>query len=62
VDGFGARDRRRPCELRPLRWKGETPDILWKEGVLLVRRSQVIGDAEDRTKTKARLRIPLRAT
>ena len=29
--------------------------------MLLVRRSQVIGDAEDRTKTKARLRIPLPA-
>ena len=30
----------------------QTPDILWKDGVLLVRRSQVIGEAEDRTKTK----------
>ena len=52
-------DRAPSVELRPLRWKGETPDILWKEGVLLVRRSQVIGEAEDRTKTKTRLRIPL---
>ncbi len=56
---LGLATGRRPCELRPLRWRGETPDILWKEGVLLVRRSQVIGDADDRTKTKARLRIPL---
>ncbi len=56
---LGIATGRRPCELRPLRWKGETPDILWKEGVLLVRRSQVIGDADNRTKTKARLRIPL---
>jgi integrase len=56
---LGLSTGRRPCELRPLRWKGETPDILWKDGVLLVRRSQVIGEAEDRTKTKARLRIPL---
>jgi integrase len=56
---LGLATGRRPCELRPLRWKGETPDILWKEGVLLVRRSQVIGEADDRTKTKARLRIPL---
>lgn len=56
---LGLATGRRPCELRPLRWKGETPDILWKEGVLLVRRSQVIGEAEDRTKTKMRLRIPL---
>lgn len=58
---LGLSTGRRPCELRPLRWKGETPDILWKEGVLLVRRSQVIGEAENRTKTKARLRIPLPA-
>jgi integrase len=56
---LGLATGRRPCELRPLRWKGETPDILWKDGVLLVRRSQVIGDADDRTKTKTRLRIPL---
>lgn len=56
---LGLATGRRPCELRPLRWKGETPDILWTEGVLLVRRSQVIGDADNRTKTKARLRIPL---
>ena len=56
---LGVMTGRRPCELRPLRWKGETPDILWKDGVLLVRRSQVIGDADDRTKTKTRLRIPL---
>lgn len=56
---LGLTTGRRPCELRPLRWKGETPDILWKEGVLLVRRSQTIGEAEERTKTKTRLRIPL---
>jgi len=56
---LGIATGRRPCELRPLRWKGETPDILWKDGVLLVRRSQVIGDADNRTKTKTRLRIPL---
>jgi integrase len=56
---LGLATGRRPCELRPLRWKGETPDIVWKDGLLLVRRSQVIGDAEDRTKTKTRLRIPL---
>ncbi len=56
---LGLATGRRPCELRPLRWKGETPDILWKDGVLLVRRSQTIGEAEERTKTKTRLRIPL---
>lgn len=56
---LGLATGRRPCELRPLRWKGDTPDLLWNEGVLLVRRSQVIGDADNRTKTGARLRIPL---
>lgn len=56
---LGLATGRRPCELRPLRWKGETPDILWKEGILLVRRSQVIGEADNRTKTKTRLRIPM---
>jgi integrase len=56
---LGLATGRRPCELRPLRWKGETPDILWTEGVLLVRRSQVIGDADNRTKTRTRLRIPM---
>jgi len=56
---LGLATGRRPCELRPLRWKGETPDIQWKDGVLLVRRSQVLGEADHRTKTKARLRIPL---
>jgi integrase len=56
---LGLATGRRPCELRPLRWKGETPDILWKDGILLVRRSQVIGDADNRTKTKTRLRVPL---
>ncbi len=56
---LGLATGRRPCELRPLRWKGETPDIVWNDGVLLVRRSQVIGDADNRTKTKTRLRIPL---
>lgn len=50
---------RRPCELRPLRWKGATPDLRWEEGELLVRRSQVMGEADERTKTKVRLRIPL---
>lgn len=56
---LGLATGRRPCELRPLRWKGPTPDILWEEGVLLVRRSQVIGEASNRTKTKAKLKIPL---
>jgi len=56
---LGLTTGRRPCELRPLRWKGPTPDLRWDEGELLVRRSQVYGHADDRTKTKVRLRIPL---
>ncbi|MSP63855.1 MAG: site-specific integrase [Myxococcales bacterium] len=50
---------RRPCEMRPLRRKGATPDILWKEGVLLVRRSEVMGKARETTKTNKHLRVPL---
>jgi len=29
----------RPSALRPLRRRGESPDLLWGEGVVLVRRS-----------------------
>jgi integrase len=50
---------RRPSELRPLRRSGLTPDVLWKEGVLLVRRSETRGEVMDKTKTGKRLRIPL---
>lgn len=50
---------RRPSELRPLRRQGPTPDILWPEGVLLVRRSETRGEVMERTKTGRRLRIPL---
>src|SRR5262245_24973039 len=56
---LGLATGRRPCELRPLRRGGENPDILWKEGVLLIRRSEGLGVAVERTKTKRRLRIPL---
>ena len=41
----------RPSSLRPLRRCGDTPDILWREGVLLVRRSQT-GDGEPMETTK----------
>src|SRR5678809_58765 len=34
----------RPSSLRPLRRSGETPDLLWEEGVLFVRRSQTRRD------------------
>ena len=55
---------RRPSELRPLRRKGPTPDVLWDEGVLLVRRSEVMGEVVERLKQGKRgrirwLRVPL---
>lgn len=51
----------RPSSLRPLRKGGETPDVVWKDGVLLVRRSQTVGDeVMNTTKTgrKQRLALP----
>ena len=36
----------RPSSLRPLRRTGMTPDVLWAEGKLLVRRSHTRGDTE----------------
>jgi integrase len=56
---LGLATGRRPSELRPLRRQGPTPDILWTEGVLLVRRSETRGQVMERTKTGRRLRIPL---
>lgn len=50
---------RRPSELRALRRKGPSPDILWKEGVMLIRRSETRGEVMDKTKTSRDLRIPL---
>jgi integrase len=48
----------RPSTLRPLRRTGATPDVLWGEGVVLVRRSHTIGDEfMNTTKTKLRQRI-----
>jgi len=48
----------RPSSLRPLRRKGETPDVRWDEGVLLVRRSHTLGEAVmETTKTGLRQRI-----
>jgi integrase len=38
----------RPCELRPLRYRGAHSDIDWEKGVLRVRRSQTIGQEEPR--------------
>jgi hypothetical protein len=58
---LGLATGRRPSEMRPLRRRGPTPDILWTEGVLLVRRSETRGEVMERTKTGRRLRIPLPA-
>ncbi len=50
----------RPSSLRPLRRRGETPDVLWSEGVILIRRSQTIGDeVMEMTKQGTRYRIAL---
>jgi len=50
----------RPSTLRPLRRKGPTPDILWKEGRILLRRSNALGkEIMDHTKTKRDKDIPL---
>lgn len=47
----------RPSSLRCLRRTGATPDILWDQGVILVRRSATLGEIMDTTKTKYRQRI-----
>lgn len=50
----------RPSSLRPLRRKGDSPDVLWDEGVLLVRRSNSLGqEVMQTTKTKKHQRLPL---
>jgi integrase len=50
----------RPSTLRPLRRSGPTPDILFDEGILLVRQSHTEGDeVMATTKTKIRQRITL---
>lgn len=50
----------RPSHLQPLRRRGPSPDVLWEEGVLLVRRSHTRGqEVMNTTKTKLRQRIAL---
>ena len=52
----------RPSTMRPLRRRGDDADILWDEGILLVRRSHTYGDHEDvmnNTKQGKRYRIYL---
>ena len=51
----------RPSSMRPLRRSGETPDVLWKEGALLVRQSHTVGDevmASTKTRRYQRLVLP----
>jgi integrase len=47
----------RPSSVRALRRKGETPDVLWDDGVILIRRSATLGEIMNTTKTKYRQRI-----
>ncbi len=50
----------RPSLLRPLRRKGKEADILWDRGIVLIRRSQTVGDeVMNKTKTGLRQRIAL---
>jgi hypothetical protein len=52
----------RPSSMRPLRRCGLTPDVLWNEGVILVRRSHTLGDeVMNTTKTGLRQRISVPA-
>ena len=50
----------RPSTLRPLRRKGSKADVLWDDGVVLVRRSQTVGDeVMNTTKTRQHQRIAI---
>lgn len=50
----------RPSSLRPLRRDGATPDIKWDDGILLIRRSQTLGDeVMETTKTDLHQRLHL---
>lgn len=51
----------RPSSMRPLRRKGATPDILWDENAVLIRRSHTVGqEVMKTTKTgvKQRIHVP----
>jgi integrase len=50
----------RPSTLRPLRRSGPAQDVLWDEGVILLRRSNALGtEIMDQTKTALDQEIPL---
>jgi len=43
----------RPSTMRPLTWRGPDPDVLWDEGIILLRKSQTRGKhVMETTKTK----------
>jgi len=47
----------RPSSLRGIRREGATPDLLWDQKILFVRRSVTRGEAVERTKTGLRQRL-----
>ena len=49
----------RPSSLRPIRRSGSDADVLWKEQAILIRRSQTLGQAIERTKTGLRQKLYL---
>ncbi len=50
----------RPSTLRPVRRSGETPDVVWSEGVMLIRRSHTRKqEVMEKTKTGLRQRLTL---
>lgn len=50
----------RPSSMRPLRREGPSADVKWNEGILLIRRSQTIGDeVMETTKTDLHQRLHL---
>jgi integrase len=44
----------RPSSLRPLRRRGDEPDVLWEKNRMLVRRSHTVGDEVMRTTKQKR--------
>lgn len=51
----------RPSHIRPLRRCGESADVLWDDGIILVRRSHTLDKVMNRTKNKRRQRIAVPA-
>lgn len=50
----------RPSSLRPMRWRGPKSDVLWDEGVILIRRSHTMRrEVMETTKTSMHQRLKL---